>query len=104
MLVCATDGTLAADIRPLTRINCSVVLQEGTQRERGSAGGGGRHDYSVFLADNAQGEMHALSYAKEAVRQAQVQLIAKEAPAVKCQWYLAQGGQVYYYMKLSATD
>tara|TARA_B100001094_G_scaffold333371_1_gene411167 strand:+ start:2301 stop:3746 length:1446 start_codon:yes stop_codon:yes gene_type:complete len=91
ILVCASDETLAADIRPLTRLNCSVVLQEGEQRERGSSGGGGRHDYHVFLAQDSEGKIQALSYAKEAVRQAQVQLEAVPAPAGEMPVILGSG-------------
>ena len=42
MLVMASDGTLAADIRPLVRFDVSVIVEHGGRRERGNAGGGGR--------------------------------------------------------------
>ncbi|MGC9461629.1 PmbA/TldA family metallopeptidase, partial [Vibrio genomosp. F10] len=42
MLVAATDGTYAGDIRPLVRLSISVLAERGDRRERGSAGGGGR--------------------------------------------------------------
>lgn len=80
VLVAATDGTLASDIRPLVRLNCSVLIEKNGKRERGSAGGGGRYGFDYFLADE-NGLQRALSYAKEAVRQAQVNLEAVEAPA-----------------------
>ena len=35
MLVAATDGTLAADIRPLVRLSISVLVEEDGKRERG---------------------------------------------------------------------
>lgn len=38
MLVAATDGTYAGDIRPLVRLSISVLAQRGERRERGSAG------------------------------------------------------------------
>ena len=41
VLVAATDGTLAADVRPLVRLNVSVIAERNGRRERGSAGGGG---------------------------------------------------------------
>ncbi|HSG51357.1 MAG TPA: DNA gyrase modulator, partial [Rheinheimera sp.] len=80
VLVAASDGTFASDIRPLVRLNCSVLLQQGDRRERGSAGGGGRTDYSYFseLVSNEPRWQH---YAREAVRQAQVNLTAIDAPA-----------------------
>ena len=40
ILVAGSDGTYATDIRPLVRLNCSVLLEENGRRERGSAGGG----------------------------------------------------------------
>ena len=44
MLVAASDGTLAADIRPLVRLNVSVILENNGRREQGYAGGGARAD------------------------------------------------------------
>ena len=80
VLVAASDGTFASDIRPLIRLNCSVLLQQGERRERGSAGGGGRTHYHFFteLVDNKPRWQH---YAREAVRMAQVNLTAIDAPA-----------------------
>jgi len=80
VLVAASDGTYAADIRPLVRLNCSVLLNDNGRRERGGAGGGGRTNYSYFN-EMHQGEARWMSYAREAVRQAQVNLIAVDAPA-----------------------
>ena len=80
VLVAASDGTFASDIRPLVRLNCSVLLNNNGRRERGSAGGGGRTDYSYF-AELVNGEPRWMGYAREAVRQAQVNLIAVDAPA-----------------------
>ena len=75
MLVVASDGTLAADIRPLVRVSVSVIAEQNGRRERGSAGGGGRYDFTSFVTDDLTG------YAKEAVRQALVNLEAIDAPA-----------------------
>jgi len=75
VLVAASDGTLAADIRPMVRLNVSVILQQGTRRERGNCGGGARSTYGYFSDEVA------LSYAHEAVRMAQVNLDAVDAPA-----------------------
>ncbi len=80
MLVAASDGTYAADIRPLVRLNCSVLLQHNGRRERGGAGGGARTSYAYFSEDQ-DGEPRWMSYAREAVRQAQVNLTAIDAPA-----------------------
>lgn len=76
VLVATLDGRLAADIRPLVRFNVSVIIEHNGRRERGTAGGGGRSDYRYFLA-----EERAMGYAREAVRQAQVNLEAIDAPA-----------------------
>ncbi len=76
VLVVASDGTLASDVRPLVRLNVSVIAEHNGRRERGSAGGGGRYDYQVFLQDDC-----VERYAKEAVRQALVNLDAIDAPA-----------------------
>jgi len=76
VLVAASDGTLAADIRPLVRLNVSVIVEDGKRREQGYAGGGARADLNYFL----DGDL-PMQYAREAVRQAIVQLDAVPAPA-----------------------
>lgn len=80
VLVAASDGTFATDIRPLVRLNCSVLLQHNGRRERGSAGGGARTDYQYFSADQ-DGAPRWQHFAREAVRMAQVNLTAVDAPA-----------------------
>ncbi|MBP2168527.1 TldD protein [Erwinia toletana] len=80
VLVAATDGTLAADIRPLVRLSVSVQVEDNGKRERGSSGGGGRSGYEFFLADE-NGEVRAEAWAREAVRMALVNLSAVAAPA-----------------------
>ncbi|MDX9767849.1 MAG: metalloprotease TldD [Ectothiorhodospiraceae bacterium] len=76
VLVAGSDGTLAADVRPLVRLNVSVIVEHNGRRESGSAGGGGRSGYDFFLDHD-----RALGYAREAVRQALVNLEAVDAPA-----------------------
>ncbi|MFO7604216.1 MAG: metalloprotease TldD [Gammaproteobacteria bacterium] len=76
ILVAASDGTLAADVRPLVRLNVSVIAEHKGRREQGGSGGGGRVSYDFFL--NAQ---RAEGYVQEAVRQALVNLEAVDAPA-----------------------
>ncbi|MFO7908850.1 MAG: metalloprotease TldD [Halomonas sp.] len=76
VLVRASDGTLAADIRPLVRFNVSVIVSKNGRRERGSAGGGGRYSMARLRDDNV-----AERFAKEAVRQALVNSEAVDAPA-----------------------
>lgn len=80
VLIVATDGTLAADIRPLVRLSISVLVEQDGKRERGSAGAGGRFGLEWFL-ESENGEIRAAYFAKEAVRQALVNLSAIAAPA-----------------------
>lgn len=80
ILVAATDGTLAADVRPLVRLSVSVLVEQDGKRERGASGGGGRFGYEWFLAET-DGDVRAESWAKEAVRMALVNLSAVAAPA-----------------------
>jgi TldD protein len=76
ILLAASDGTMAADIRPLIRLNVSVILEQDGRREQGYAGGGARTDLNYFLDGDIP-----LDFAREAVRQAVVQLEAIAAPA-----------------------
>ena len=76
ILIARSDGLLAADIRPLVRLNVTVIVEQDGRREQASYGGGGRCDYACFVAGN-----HAQDYANEAVRQALVNLEARDAPA-----------------------
>jgi TldD protein len=76
MMVAVSDGTLAADIRPLVRCNVTVIAEQDGRREQASSGGGGRSDYGFFLEED-----RARGYAREAVRQALVNLEAVAAPA-----------------------
>ncbi|MDE0790116.1 MAG: metalloprotease TldD [Woeseiaceae bacterium] len=76
ILVAASDGTMAADIRPLIRLNVSVILEQDGRREQGYAGGGARTTLNYFL----DGDI-SMDYAREAVRQALVQFEAEAAPA-----------------------
>ena len=81
VLIAASDGSLGADIRPLVRFNVSVIVEQNGRRERGSHGGGGRTDYRFFLEQLNEHEDRAMGYAREALRQALVNLEAIAAPA-----------------------
>lgn len=70
------DGRHAADIRPLVRVNVSVVVGDGDRMESGSHGAGGRTGYDLYLEP---GQWQAA--VDEALRQALVRLDAVEAPA-----------------------
>lgn len=76
VLIAAADGTLAADIRPLVRLNVSVIMEENGKREQGYAGGGARAGLDFFMRGDLTAEI-----AREAVRQGAVLLEADPAPA-----------------------
>ena len=76
VLVAGADGTLSGDVRPLVRLNVSVIVEHQGRREQATSGGGGRVAYGYFLDQD-----RALGYAREAVRQALVKLDAVAAPA-----------------------
>ena len=76
ILVLASDGTLAADVRPLVRLNVSVIIEHQGRREQGYAGGGGRFGYGEFLESGRWREL-----VREAVRTARLNLEAVPAPA-----------------------
>ena len=76
LLVAASDGTLAADVRPLVRFNVQVIAEQNGRRESGGCGGGGRYDLVELLKDD-----RARRIAREAVRSALVNLDAVDAPA-----------------------
>ena len=76
VLIAASNGTLAADVRPLVRLSVTVIAEHQGRREQGRAGGGARAGYG-YLREGGQ----ALAWAREAARQAIVNLEAEEAPA-----------------------
>lgn len=76
ILVCSSDGVMAADVRPLVRFNVSVIVEANGRREQGYSGGGGRFGYTHFEESG-----RALEHGREAVRQALVNLEAVPAPA-----------------------
>jgi TldD protein len=80
------DGERMQDIRPMTRLNISVVVGDGDRQEAGSYGVGGRRGFGDFIAtDNWQ---HG---ADEALRQALVNLDAIDAPAGTMDVVLSSG-------------
>jgi len=80
------DGEKYRDIRPLVRLNVSVVAGDGDRQETGSYGLGGRENYQRFIETRAwQGAVD------EAVRQALVNLIAVAAPAGEMDVVLGHG-------------
>jgi len=77
VLVANSEGELVADVQPLLRVNVACIAEDGDRRQQGSAGGGGRHAFAWLVDD----EERALRFAREAARQAVVNLDAVDAPA-----------------------
>ena len=76
ILIADIEGNLNADIRPLVRMNITVIVEKDGKRESASTGGGGRYGFDYFTqADRVR------DYANEAVRLALVNLDAVPAPA-----------------------
>jgi TldD protein len=75
VMVARSDGLMNADLRPLVRLSLQVIVESNGKREQGSAGGGGRFDYSYF--DDSM----LRKYAAQAVHQAVTNLDAGPAPA-----------------------
>lgn len=76
VLIANSDGFMAADLRPLVRLNVAVIAEQNGRLEQGSAGGGGRVNYEYFSKNNL-----AHTYVHEAVRMALLNLEAVAAPA-----------------------
>jgi TldD protein len=76
LLVVTAAGWSVGDLRPLTRLNVTVIAEEGGRREVGTYGGGGRVGFDYFL----EGERWR-RFAREAARQATLMLRAQAAPA-----------------------
>ncbi len=86
IMVVRSDGVLAADVRPLVRLNVAVIAEHNGRREQGVSGGGGRGNYAQFF-----GRETVLGHTREAVRQALVNLEAVDAPAGQMQVVLGPG-------------
>ena len=76
VLVATSEGVTVGDVRPLARLQVTCIAEAQGKRQIGTFGGGGRTEYGFFL----EGERFA-RYAREAARQALVNLDAIEAPA-----------------------
>jgi TldD protein len=76
VLIAGLDGSLVADVRPLVSVNVNVMVEANGRRESAHTGGGGRVGYDYFFEQE-----RGLGYAREAVRQALVNLDAVPAPA-----------------------
>ena len=76
ILIMDNEGRLTSDVRPLVRCSVNVIVEQAGRREQASSGGGARTGLEFFLE-----EERALGYAREAVRQALVNLEAIDTPA-----------------------
>jgi len=84
--VVRADGETYRDVRPLVRVNVSVVVGDGDRQETGSAGYGGREGYARFvITDTWQNAV------EDAVRQALTNLDAVPAPAGEMDVVLGPG-------------
>jgi TldD protein len=70
------DGLRLSDIRPMARMNISVIVEENGRRESGGMGGGGRYGLARLMERD-----HWQALAREALRIAVVNLGAVAAPA-----------------------
>ena len=70
------EGFSVKDVRPMTRLNISIIVEKDGRRETGTAGGGGRSSVKPLLERS-----HWEKVAKEALRVALVNLDAVPAPA-----------------------
>ncbi len=76
MLVATTEGLRAGDVQPLSRLQVTCIAEEGTNRQVGTFGGGGRVAFAYYHEQD-----RARAYAREAARQAILNLNAVDAPA-----------------------
>ncbi|MGA3209799.1 MAG: metalloprotease TldD [Terriglobales bacterium] len=86
VLVVGSDGSFAEDSQPMARLNVFVIARTEQNSARGSAGGGGRIGLEYF-----SGEKSPDFFAREAARQAIIQLDAREAPAGEMEVVLGPG-------------
>jgi TldD protein len=75
VMVARADGAMAADVRPLVHLAVTVIAEQDGRREQGHQGAGGRFGYAFFTDELLE------RLAREAVRQALVNLEARPAPA-----------------------
>ncbi len=77
VLIANSAGQLVADVQPLLRLSVTCIAEQHGRREHGTAGGGGRVGFGFLVGSDER----ALAFAREAARQAIVNLDAVDAPA-----------------------
>jgi TldD protein len=86
ILIAASDGTYESDTQPLARLNVAVLAKTDGRTARGSSGGGGRVEIDFFHEEKTPEY-----FAREAARQALLQLDAVAAPAGEMEVVLGPG-------------
>ena len=86
ILVCGSDGSFAEDTQPLSRMSVFCIAKSDANSARGTAGGGGRVNFDFFLTEKTPEH-----FAKDAARQAIIQLDARPAPAGEMEVVLGPG-------------
>src|SRR6266516_927297 len=86
VLIATSDGRCTWDLQPLVRLNVTCIAEENGQRQSGYQGGGGRRALDVFT-----GDLDPTALAREAARQALLQLRAGNAPAGPMEVVLGPG-------------
>jgi len=86
VLVVTSDNRAASDLQPMVRLNVMCIAEEDGKRQSGYQGGGGRRALDVFT-----GDLDPSALAREAARQAILQLRAIDAPAGSMEVVLAPG-------------
>ena len=86
VVVATSDGLIVGDVQPLSRLQVTCIAEDGTNRQVGTFGGGGRVGFSFYHE-----EERVRRYAREAARQAVLNLNAVDAPAGSMQVVLAGG-------------
>jgi TldD protein len=76
VVVATSEGTLVGDIQPLSRLQITCIAEENGNRQVGSFGGGGRVGFEYYREQDRH-----LDYAREAAREAILNLSAVDAPA-----------------------
>jgi len=86
VLVVSSDGKYVWDVQPMVRLNVAVIAEDNGKRQTGYQGGGGRRSLDMFKDD-----LDPKALAREAARQAILQLNAVEAPAGPMEVVLGNG-------------
>ena len=86
VLIVSSDGRCVWDVQPMVRLNVSCIAEENGKRQSGYQGAGGRRSMDVFSND-----LDPKSLAREAARQAILQLSAIDAPAGPMEVVLGNG-------------